>query len=345
MFLFPSSWKTRCNRSDDETCREGTRDEMRRAYKLFFSLSLFLPCIDALLFLPRRLSLSVSFTVKVEKEKEKKKSKTFAFIILTFFTLRAQWLIKEFSSHFLPFCWFKSTSLNVRPTLFCSILIPDFWICLVSSDSDVSACSPMKCPTGCDTVIRDVNGCPTCQCRPAQCSRVMCRMYCVHGFKRDAKGCEICACNDSPQPCPPLACEQTCQKYRKDYSGKNEEDDHSRRYDVSIHAFRLSDLWLRLSGDRLCTNIELHQWFENWIRWLSDMFMQWGSREKTWRQFVPEDPLPHVLHVWISTQWTRMWNVRMWLVTHCWKYSMQRGNDDQLLSIWLKWSEIISMHV
>lgn len=49
----------------------------------------------------------------------------------------------------------------------------------------------------------------------------MCRMFCEHGFKRDKNGCEYCACNNSPQPCPPLSCDNSCPNgYRKDYSGK-----------------------------------------------------------------------------------------------------------------------------
>jgi hypothetical protein len=75
----------------------------------------------------------------------------------------------------------------------------------------------------------DGDGCKTCECitkvvkpKPkVECSRVMCRMLCVHGFKRDENGCEICKCNDSPQPCPQLTCDNQCSNgYQKDYSGK-----------------------------------------------------------------------------------------------------------------------------
>lgn len=49
----------------------------------------------------------------------------------------------------------------------------------------------------------------------------MCRMLCVHGFRRDENGCEVCQCNDSPQACPVYKCEKTCANgYQKDYNGK-----------------------------------------------------------------------------------------------------------------------------
>lgn len=97
-----------------------------------------------------------------------------------------------------------------------------------------NACPLYKCVADCGDVGYkfDENGCRTCEClsktskdvtpKPRiSCSRVMCRMLCVHGFRRDENGCEICSCNASPQPCPKLTCDRTCPNgFRKDYSGK-----------------------------------------------------------------------------------------------------------------------------
>jgi len=88
-----------------------------------------------------------------------------------------------------------------------------------------------------DNYALDNKGCPICACasdqsikrigRPptkstgVECSPVKCRMFCAYGFNRDENGCEICKCNDSPQPCPQLNCANTCLNgYRKDSSGK-----------------------------------------------------------------------------------------------------------------------------
>ncbi len=87
-------------------------------------------------------------------------------------------------------------------------------------------CPLLKCQANCGSAgyKTDENGCGTCECAAkssaVECSRVMCRMFCVHGFRRDGNGCEVCKCNDSPQPCPELNCGNTCLNgYRKDYSG------------------------------------------------------------------------------------------------------------------------------
>lgn len=86
-------------------------------------------------------------------------------------------------------------------------------------------CPEIKCRANCGNAgyVLDENGCQTCACakkEQVQCSKVMCRMFCEHGFKRDKNGCEYCACNNSPQPCPPLSCDNSCPNgYRKDYSG------------------------------------------------------------------------------------------------------------------------------
>lgn len=88
-----------------------------------------------------------------------------------------------------------------------------------------SACPEIKCRANCGDAgyVIDENGCQTCVCAKkerVQCSKVMCRMFCEHGFKRDENGCEYCACNSSPQPCPALNCDNSCPSgYQKDYSG------------------------------------------------------------------------------------------------------------------------------
>jgi|GEM_PF-2210609 len=47
------------------------------------------------------------------------------------------------------------------------------------------------------------------QCEePSACGDVMCALYCEHGFKTDANGCDICACNDAPTPAD--SCEGNC---------------------------------------------------------------------------------------------------------------------------------------
>ena len=70
----------------------------------------------------------------------------------------------------------------------------------------------------------------------------MCRMFCENGFKRDENGCEYCACNESPQPCPALNCDIFCTNgFRKDYSGRK------RRNSTFF-----SKLMRRLSNMRMC---------------------------------------------------------------------------------------------
>ena len=98
------------------------------------------------------------------------------------------------------------------------------------------ACPMVKCRANCGDLgyVKDENGCQTCRCvadarqddgvetkDPVPCSRVMCRMFCVNGFRRDANGCEVCQCNEEPQPCPLTNCQNSCPNgYRKDYSRK-----------------------------------------------------------------------------------------------------------------------------
>ncbi len=91
----------------------------------------------------------------------------------------------------------------------------------------ITTCPEIKCRANCDDAgyELDENGCQTCKCisKPkVQCPRVMCRMYCSNGFKRNEYGCEYCACNEAPVECPQLNCERSCSNgYRKDYSGTN----------------------------------------------------------------------------------------------------------------------------
>lgn len=103
-------------------------------------------------------------------------------------------------------------------------------------DRSKIACPMMKCRANCGDLgyVIDENGCQTCKCasdnrqvdivppkETVECSRVMCRMFCVNGFRRDTNGCEVCQCNDEPQPCPSVNCQNLCPNgYRKDYSGK-----------------------------------------------------------------------------------------------------------------------------
>ncbi|KAL8611500.1 hypothetical protein ACOMHN_014555 [Nucella lapillus] len=98
-------------------------------------------------------------------------------------------------------------------------------------------CSPnhcrMFCPYG---FVRDADNCEMCSCRrapdcsqmkcgPGQecrirnneavcvdvpripCARVECRMFCTHGFARDANNCEICTCN-APPDCSQMTCDE-----------------------------------------------------------------------------------------------------------------------------------------
>ncbi|CAF0784287.1 unnamed protein product [Adineta ricciae] len=121
----------------------------------------------------------------------------------------------------------------------------------IVSGSDGPPAPTKECPTNLSTTcnlrctngnyILDTKGCPTCACtsegtiqrivQPStdtkdvpskagvQCSPIMCRMFCEHGFRRDKNGCEVCQCNDSPQSCPKLNCQNKCTSgYRKDYS-------------------------------------------------------------------------------------------------------------------------------
>jgi hypothetical protein len=95
-------------------------------------------------------------------------------------------------------------------------------------------CPLLKCRANCGDAgyESDENGCRTCKCATTsdkdtvpkprvECSRLMCRMYCVNGFARNENGCEICKCNTSPQACPEVNCDKTCSNgYQKDYSGK-----------------------------------------------------------------------------------------------------------------------------
>ena len=106
----------------------------------------------------------------------------------------------------------------------------------VLEDRSKIACPMRKCRANCGDLgyVIDENGCQTCKCASdiqqggnvppktsVECSRVMCRMFCVNGFRRDANGCEVCQCNDEPQPCPSVDCLNSCPNgYRKDYSGK-----------------------------------------------------------------------------------------------------------------------------
>lgn len=84
-------------------------------------------------------------------------------------------------------------------------------------------CPQIKCRANCGDAgyVVDENGCQTCKCiAKVECSRVMCRMFCQHGFKKDDNGCPYCACNQSPPQCPILNCDNTCSNgYRKDYGG------------------------------------------------------------------------------------------------------------------------------
>jgi hypothetical protein len=88
-----------------------------------------------------------------------------------------------------------------------------------------TTCPEIKCRANCGDAgyELDKDGCQTCKCvskAKVECSRVMCRMFCQYGFKRDENGCEYCACNQLPQECPNLNCDRTCSNgYRQDYSG------------------------------------------------------------------------------------------------------------------------------
>jgi hypothetical protein len=98
----------------------------------------------------------------------------------------------------------------------------------------VEACPLIKCRANCGDAGYQIDeqGCQTCHCTNGssasktntarkQCSLSMCRMFCVHGFRRNEDGCEICQCNDKPEPCPSNQCDSPCPNgYRNDYSGK-----------------------------------------------------------------------------------------------------------------------------
>lgn len=85
-----------------------------------------------------------------------------------------------------------------------------------------STCS-LKCSSG--NYVLDINGCPTCKCasvtpKNIECTRPLCRMFCMNGFRRDENGCEICKCNEAPQECPLYKCKKTCENgYVKDSKG------------------------------------------------------------------------------------------------------------------------------
>ena len=50
-------------------------------------------------------------------------------------------------------------------------------------------------------------------CKPSKCPPYMCAMYCEHGFKKDANGCDMCECNT----CPPEMCMIECEHgFKKD---------------------------------------------------------------------------------------------------------------------------------
>merc|ERR1719245_334298 len=51
------------------------------------------------------------------------------------------------------------------------------------------------------------------ECEKPECSKVMCRMYCEHGFMKDKNGCEICKCAEKPEEpeCPEVMCKMFCE--------------------------------------------------------------------------------------------------------------------------------------
>ncbi|XP_076467186.1 kielin/chordin-like protein [Babylonia areolata] len=65
-------------------------------------------------------------------------------------------------------------------------------------------CSQMDCGAGRE--CRIINEEPLCvENRKSLCARLQCRMFCPHGFARDANNCETCTCN-TPPDCSQMNC-------------------------------------------------------------------------------------------------------------------------------------------
>ncbi len=71
---------------------------------------------------------------------------------------------------------------------------PDGKVCV---DDPNDGCDPMNGGADCGGI---------CVVEPA-CPDVMCTLFCENGFKKDEKGCEICACNE---PEPTATCKGAC---------------------------------------------------------------------------------------------------------------------------------------
>ncbi len=71
--------------------------------------------------------------------------------------------------------------------------------CAALTDCDVEA---LGCAHG---LKRDAAGCDTCACHA--CSAIMCPMRCEHGFAQDEFGCNTCACHT----CSPVLCLMHCE--------------------------------------------------------------------------------------------------------------------------------------
>lgn len=80
-------------------------------------------------------------------------------------------------------------------------------------DTEVE-CVPSICT--CDPMTGQVNCTPDCgggTCvDPGACLPVPCDLFCENGFKTDEMGCEICECNDPPQPGCGCASDADCVK-------------------------------------------------------------------------------------------------------------------------------------
>ncbi|ELU00464.1 hypothetical protein CAPTEDRAFT_70307, partial [Capitella teleta] len=85
--------------------------------------------------------------------------------------------------------------------------------------TDNRECPPARCRQYCEHGWKkDARGCDICECAEP-CPEVMCMLHCEHGFEKDANGCDVCRCRSGPAPppprtdnreCPPVRCRQYC---------------------------------------------------------------------------------------------------------------------------------------
>jgi hypothetical protein len=63
-----------------------------------------------------------------------------------------------------------------------------------SGPATSTTCQPVTCELACPNGFKkDANGCEICACAAA-CQPVTCDLHCENGFTTNAEGCDICSC-------------------------------------------------------------------------------------------------------------------------------------------------------